>query len=42
MAKKDEQKDPPHAFISSACGIIGAECHALLGLINPGDQISDT
>lgn len=32
---------PNITFIRLACGMILAESHSLLGLINPGDQISD-
>lgn len=41
-----QQKDPTRSLsrplLGRLVGMILAECHALLGPINPGDQISDT
>lgn len=42
LQQKDPMISPNMTFIGLACGMILAESHSLLGLINPGDQISDT
>lgn len=41
LQRRDPMISPNMTFIGLACGMILAESHSLLGLINPGDQISD-
>lgn len=41
LQQRDPMISPNMTFIGLACGMILAESHSLLGLINPGDQISD-